>query len=153
MLARRISSPRAARLLGAALLLGFTASVGGTVVAQERRPADGVYTAGQAQRGKAMYLDACAQCHGDVLQGNEGMPSLDGKPFFDRFGNRPAETLFTLVHTTMPLGNPGALGAAGSADVTAFLLSQNNFPPGQNELPADANALRGIMLNRPDQPN
>jgi len=120
-------------------------------MAQESRTAaDGVYTAAQAQRGKALYFETCVQCHGGELQGVEDRPSLNGQPFFEHFGGQSVEMLFNLVNRSMPQGAPGILGATGNADVVAFLLSQNNFPAGQSELPADPKVLGAIIINHPD---
>src|SRR6185312_14454585 len=41
----------------------------------------GVYTAQQADRGKAVYLDTCAGCHGAGLLGNDEIPPVKGPHF------------------------------------------------------------------------
>ncbi len=47
----------------------------------------------------------------------------------------------------MPLGQPGALGAQGSADVTAYILSVNEYPAGSVELAPDMKTLRAILID------
>jgi S-disulfanyl-L-cysteine oxidoreductase SoxD len=110
--------------------------------------ADGVYTDAQAQRGNDLYQNNCASCHGGGLQGEEENPPLSGKHFFTRFGGMPVSALYGFINTQMPLGQAGALGAQGNADVTAYILSVNRFPAGQAELPADLPTLRTITVNK-----
>jgi mono/diheme cytochrome c family protein len=106
----------------------------------------GVYTKDQAARGKTRYFAACAACHGGLLQGDGDTPELAGKSFMKRWGNQPVGTLFTFAATQMPIGRRGSLGAQGYADVIAFILANNGFPDGAQELPANELALEGIML-------
>ena len=68
--------------------------------------------------------------------------ALSGNHFFARFGGMPVSGLYGFINTQMPLGQAGALGAQGNADVTAYILQTNKFPAGQTELPADMAALR-----------
>ena len=42
---------------------------------------DGVYTEAQASRGKALYSQECASCHGSELTGGEMAPPLAGGEF------------------------------------------------------------------------
>jgi S-disulfanyl-L-cysteine oxidoreductase SoxD len=48
----------------------------------------------------------------------------------------------------MPADAPGTLKPAETADVIAFMLSKDNFPAGEVELPADAVALKEIKFAR-----
>jgi len=43
----------------------------------ERSVWDGVYTAGQAARGDALWADKCSKCHGPDMTGGDA-PSLVG---------------------------------------------------------------------------
>jgi hypothetical protein len=51
----------------------------------------------------------------------------------------------------MPATNPGGLTDQAYADLAAYLLQMNKFPEGTAELPPDAEALRGVLiqLNKP----
>jgi cytochrome c len=124
----------------------------GAAAAQDTSPArtaaDGIYTAAQADRGNTLYQNSCASCHGGALQGEEENPPLEGRHFFSRWGGLPASALFGFINTQMPLGQAGALGAQGNADVTAYILQTNKFPAGASELPADNAALRSITINK-----
>jgi mono/diheme cytochrome c family protein len=125
------------------------AAVGAGAVAQTRSAADGIYTEAQAARGKTLYLDNCTACHGGTLQGGEDTPPLSGSGFLGKWGKLPVGILYGYINTRMPLGQPGSLGAQGNADITAYILSYNNLPAGQTELPPDAKALSGITMTKP----
>jgi cytochrome c len=140
------------RYLFAALMLSL--ATGGIAAAQTAAPpmktaADGLYTDAQAARGNDLYQNNCASCHGGWLQGEEENPALSGNHFFNRFGGMPVSALYGFINTQMPLGQAGALGAQGNADVTAYILQANKFPAGQSELPADLPSLRTMTINKP----
>lgn len=120
---------------------------GVSIGAEEARPrSEGIFTEAQAVRGRSLFFSNCAACHGGALQGEEGIPALTGKRFFDRWGGRPANMLYGYIDTQMPLGQPGSLGAQGTADVMAYILSVNKLPPGTRELPSDAGLLKAIAI-------
>lgn len=95
---------------------------------------DGVYTAGQAQRGSAVYETSCAGCH-------EGLdadgPQLTGTVFLDRWREEKLEPLFTFIKTRMPGNLPGSLEDRAYADIMAYILQINGLPAGEKELSAD----------------
>jgi cytochrome c len=131
--------------------LAFLGASAGAALAQPaaHTAQDGVFTDAQASRGNALYQDNCSACHGGSLQGEEENPPLSGKHFSSRWGGLPLSALYGFINTQMPLGQAGALGAQGNADVTAYILSVNKFPAGQSELPADLPTLRTITINKP----
>ena len=103
--------------------------------AQESRSVwSGVYTAAQADRGKAVYASHCVRCHGDDLSASRAYP-LAGERFIDHWEAHTLEHLFHLIRDTMP---PGAeartVGENDKRDVMAYLLQQNGFPAGSAEL-------------------
>lgn len=54
---------------------------------------DGVYSMPQADRGKALYGDKCASCHGAALDGNGTAPPLAGKDFQSNWNGQTAGDL------------------------------------------------------------
>ena len=107
---------------------------------------DGVYTAAQADRGKALYGKQCASCHGAGLDGSGQAPPLTGADFKGDWNGQTADDLFEKMQTSMPADRPGQLSREQNADILAFLLSSNGFPAGQKELPTDAPALQKIRF-------
>ena len=107
---------------------------------------DGVYTPGQADRGKALYAQNCASCHGATLDGGGAAPPLAGADFKTNWSGQTAGDLFEKTQTTMPADKPGKLSPEQTADILAFLLASNAFPAGSEELPTDAVALATIRI-------
>jgi S-disulfanyl-L-cysteine oxidoreductase SoxD len=109
---------------------------------------DGVYTEKQAARGQDVYHENCSSCHGDKLTGkaDEDVPALVGDRFHDLWDDRKVGDLFKKIRRTMPQDDPGRLTEQQAADVVAFLLSANKYPPGETELPVDQAALTRIMI-------
>lgn len=131
-------------VLGASLLLAQTTW---------RSTWDGVYTKSQAERGKALYVQHCLDCHGDDLEGDPENPPLATPAFVYKWNSLTAGDLFERIHRDMPPDNRGALTRQKAADLVAFLLSFNGFPAGETELPPDLPALRQIRFDatRPDR--
>jgi S-disulfanyl-L-cysteine oxidoreductase SoxD len=109
---------------------------------------DGAYSQAQADRGAAHYQQHCATCHGDALGGGDSAPPLAGSAFLGNWFGQSAGALFTRIKTTMPLDNPDSLSAETVADIEAFILSKNEFPAGQAELPADPAKLGGVAITQ-----
>jgi S-disulfanyl-L-cysteine oxidoreductase SoxD len=105
---------------------------------------DGVFTQIQAQRGREMYGSYCAECHKPDLSGDMG-PELAGNRFRTNWDSATLDELFGKILKTMPRGAPN-LSAATVADVVAYILSANDFPPGNLDLPADTDVLGRIRI-------
>jgi mono/diheme cytochrome c family protein len=105
---------------------------------------DGVYTEAQANRGAALFDKECAQCHGPSGEGGGMAPALVGPAFSANYDGQTVGDLFDRNRTTMPVGKEGQLGGTQSADITAFMLQFNKFPPGATELPSQSMLLRQI---------
>jgi S-disulfanyl-L-cysteine oxidoreductase SoxD len=105
---------------------------------------DGVYTAAQADRGKAAYARHCGRCHGDD-PANSRNP-LSGDRFAEHWESRTLADLFHRVRDTMPPGESSTVGASDKLDTVAYLLKQNGFPEGRAELPSDGDALATIQI-------
>jgi mono/diheme cytochrome c family protein len=104
----------------------------------------GVYTAAQSERGRAVYQASCGQCHGETLGGDIG-PTLVG-PFWSIWDGRTAADLLKTIRTTMPADAPESLKSQEYADLVAYLFSVNKFPAGETELPVDQAALETIRI-------
>ena len=101
---------------------------------------DGVYTGAQADKGKQLFLDNCAKCHGSSLDGNDEIPALKGSHFIADWESQSVADLINRVHTTMPMDDPGKLSTPSATLVVAYLLQQNQMPAGSAEL-TDLTAL------------
>ena len=131
-----------------AAFVGMTmASVGG----QQAQPvAAGVYTAAQAQAGQAAYAQQCAGCHSADFRGSGDAPAVVGPDFIAKWGPREVNELFTFLVQTMPPTNPGALGEAGTLNVTAYLLQVNGAPAGQQPLTATVSTpMNALVTGQP----
>ncbi len=107
---------------------------------------DGVYTQEQANRGKALYGQECASCHGAALDGSGTAPPLSGADFKGNWNGQTVDDLFEKMQTSMPADQPGKLSREQNADILAFLLGSNGFPAGAKDLPSDAAVLQKIRF-------
>ena len=107
---------------------------------------DGVYTEEQANRGKALYAQECASCHGSELTGGEMAPPLAGGEFLAGWDGLTIGDLFERIRISMPQNSPGSLSNAQNADILAFMLAANKFPAGTAELQKDAMILKSIKF-------
>jgi S-disulfanyl-L-cysteine oxidoreductase SoxD len=112
----------------------------------ERSVWEGVYTAEQAKRGEALYANNCASCHGSALGGGESSPPLTGGEFFANWNGLTLGDLFDRIRVSMPADRPGKLSREQNADVLAFMLSVNQFPPGKTELEHQSEVLKQIRF-------
>lgn len=94
---------------------------------------DGWYTSQQAVAGAKAYKKSCASCHGATLQGGMG-PALVGRPFWQAYGGRKVSTLWSSVHTEMPMMAPNSVPVTNSINIMAFLLEKNGVPAGATPL-------------------
>jgi cytochrome c553 len=108
---------------------------------------DGVFTAAQAERGKAAAGQGrCTGCHGTELGGTERAPALKGPAFLADWEDGAVSRLFAKIRDTMPPGNTDMLTPVAKLDVVTFLLRENGFPAGSVELANDAEALDNIQI-------
>jgi quinoprotein glucose dehydrogenase len=107
---------------------------------------DGVYSEAQAARGKALYSQECASCHGSELTGGEMAPPLSGGEFMAGWDGLSVGDLFERVRISMPQNSPGSLSGQQNADVLAFVFSANKFPAGAEEMPKEAGILKTIKF-------
>ena len=133
-------------VLAAALAAGTYSSV------RAQGPAsvnDGIYTAAQADRGKAVYAMNCAGCHGDKAEGGNAGPTLSGPDFTNGYKDGNASALYSKISMDMPSSAPGSLNPDQYADVLAYLLSVNKYPAGQTEIAKDGSGLKSVKMAAP----
>ena len=128
----------------AALLAAGVAFAGDAATRSVR---DGVYTAAQAERGRAVYVAQCEACHKADLRGEQMTPSLLGISFAFRWNERTLYDYLAGMRATMPQGAPGGLSDAAYVDVLAYILAENGYPSGDVMLVTDADALRAIRID------
>jgi mono/diheme cytochrome c family protein len=102
---------------------------------------DGVYNAAQAARGRSEYDGSCATCH----NGGEG-PSLVGETFMRAWFEDSLNDVLTKMKTSMPENAPGSLTDTAYLDILAFILEQNGFPAGAQELPNQPDQLARVLV-------
>jgi hypothetical protein len=113
---------------------------------------DGVYTPGQAGRGRAAFETNCVRCHRSDAA---GVPDarIYGDAFMERWREDTLDSLFNLIRLTMPpsrSGDRADLGGEAYLDLLSYVLELNNFPSGARELSADG--LSRIRLVGKDGP-
>ena len=107
---------------------------------------DGVYTEAQAKRGQALYAKECASCHGTELTGGESAPPLTGIAFLANWNGLTVGDLFQRMWVSMPQDDPTRMSRQQHADILAFLLGANRFPPGKTELDRQTEVLKLIRF-------
>jgi len=112
----------------------------------------GVFGAAQAKRGEAIAGRRCASCHNADLAGGQDGPALVGSDVRHAWSGTTAGDLFDRIRTTMPADAPQSLSAQDTADLLAFIFSQNECPAGEKELPSDIEALKQIQITPERKP-
>ena len=118
------------------------AQSGSTPCADSVTTKSGIYTPGQAARGKDVYAGSCKSCH--TAESHTG-------PVFEAIWNKKSlADLYGFIRDRMPKNEPGSLSAQEYADVVAYLLRMNRMPTGHHELPADSTAMKDIRIAIPE---
>src|SRR5262245_37715817 len=112
----------------------------------------GVFSAAQARRGEAIAGKRCATCHNADLAGGQDGPALVGADVLQAWSGTTAADLFDRVRTTMPADAPQTLSPQETADLVAFIFSQNKCPAGDKELPSEMDALKQIQITPERKP-
>ena len=102
-----------------------------------RSVSDGVYTAQQANRGRREYIQHCATCHSTNLRGGEMAPGLLGDTFVGGWSGATLWSLFDYTLATMPQDNPGSTSPEAMNAILAYVLRENGFDAGEEELALD----------------
>ena len=142
------------RLAGIAVLTVAALLGGSTLLYAQGAPSlrsvwSGVYTSAQADKGKALFSENCAKCHGGTLDGNDEIPPLKGSHFMADWESQTVAELIQRVHGTMPMDNPGKLNTESSTAVVAYLLQQNGMPAGSAPISEGTAAQTRIDAVRP----
>ena len=103
---------------------GFIAAV---ALAGPLTTGDGVFTAEQVARGKAVYDKSCVTCHPTEFY-RDRLALWQSKPVID---------LFESVSASMPQDNPGSLLTSEYTDALAYIFSITGSPTGSSELTVD----------------
>ena len=140
--ARRLSAS-AAGLTAAAL-----AAPAMGVLATVQPAADGVYVAGQAESGRAIYERECAACHQANLQGSFEAPQLAGESFLQFWADLSPGDLFVRIRRSMPPEQAGALTDEAYLNVVAYLLQANGAPAGRTALTEATTGTIGTAATR-----
>jgi mono/diheme cytochrome c family protein len=129
-----LARPTSRCALGAALCYALGAALSLTGQAgQLRSVTEGVYSAGQAARGRQIYQAQCAECHGSAMEGAAG-PPLVGDSFLANWSARPLADFVDKIQKTMPFNLAGNLSRQQSTDLAADILQAGKFAAGQAEL-------------------
>jgi S-disulfanyl-L-cysteine oxidoreductase SoxD len=129
------------------VLIAVLGCLAGIAISEDPRSVwDGVFTAEQARRGQARYIELCASCHGDTLAGGESAPPLAGGEFLANWNTLTVGDLFDRTRATMPQNKPGSLSREANAGIMAYLLSANQFPEGKEALPERSEVLKEIRI-------
>src|SRR5690606_33235783 len=102
------------------LFLAFSLCASGLASAQPVVAPSSSYTQQQAERGQALYVQQCQQCHGAGLEGVDKAPALAGPQYSSVWSGQPLGALLGRINT-MPPERPGSLPANDSVDLLAFL--------------------------------
>lgn len=115
------------------MLLAGLASL---AMADPRTINDGIYTEAQAESGEALYEQHCIACHDKRYF----------RPVLSRWDGQSLGVFYTVMITSMPESNPGALPLTEYADILAYILSLSRYPEGDAALDAAPDALQDITI-------
>ena len=123
------------------------------------RPGVGYYTETQAERGRVAFERECIDCHTvdadrpvRLQTGGGGNLASGFRAIAEkRYNNRPLYPSVYYYWRRIDLSEPGdnvdRVSVTDKIDILAYLLQQNGFPPGPDELVADARAMKGMYLD------
>ena len=134
-------------LITAVAVTAVVMAVAVTAAQNEIPPIErGVYTQAQADRGKVSYATHCSECHGADLGGTsfgDGVPALKRDDFKT---GQTLKAVFDEVKRAMPFNAPGSLPDGVYLDVIAYVLRENGYPSGGQELAPNADLLKAIVI-------
>ena len=123
---------------------------------QPPSPPAPVYTAAQAEAGRAAYDISCSGCHLPDLRGSFEAPQLTGSNFLNQWGDKTISDLYTYLMSSMPPTDPGGPGGQAMAGILAYILQANGARPGPQpltpQISATVRAAIGTVSGAPPQP-
>ncbi len=109
---------------------------------------DGVFTAEQAEVGKAVYTANCASCHANSMRGGPGGKRIIASVINTKYADLPLSAYFGFMQSAMPPGQEGSLTDKEYIDTLAYILQTHGAEPGDQELTADYEKLDYIIMGR-----
>lgn len=104
-------------------------------------PVAGIFSEGQADRGRTAFDEVCADCH--------TTSEFRGRTFQSNWGRRTVYSFFRTVRSTMPDDNPGGLEEQTYLDVVSYILRINGHAAGASEMTAES-PMRHVRMAPPD---
>ena len=136
-------------------MLAVTAGLLGLAMVSAQQPTPtptSVFTAQQADAGRAAYEARCAGCHLPDMSGRNEAAPLAGANFMNAWRGRSTRELYEYISATMPPGG-ATLGADVYLSITAFILQSNGATAGAQPLTAiTAAPLAAIATGVPAPP-
>jgi alcohol dehydrogenase (cytochrome c) len=123
----------------------FSVAVVALPLAISGQPGAGIYTAAQAESGRALYARTCSGCHGADFAGSGDAPALTEGTFMLKWRPKMVSELFGEILQNMPPASPGSLGEAAALNATAFILQRNGAPAGPQALAPGISTLIGAV--------
>lgn len=128
------------------VLTSLLIGAGATGSGQDVRIATGAYAIEQAEQGKRVFEQNCANCHRTDLQGDRG-PALVGDRFFSSWQAGPVGRLFAKIKETMPPGNRNLnISDPDYIALVSYILQANAFPPNRDDVPLTAGLLEELVV-------
>lgn len=116
-MSRAASFSRLALLLAGTVSLAFSAET----APDDGKIWNGVFTAAQADRGKADFEKSCSNCHVSDLSGSVRAPALRGDRFMQNWQNGSVAALFSKMRDSMPANYPETVPEETKIDILAYL--------------------------------
>jgi len=139
--------PRSTQVVLAITMVSAMCGARASIRAQSGKTVwDGVYSTPQLQRGRALYDERCASCHGAALNGLDVAPALAGGAFQSNWTGLTVGDLAERIRLSMPQGNEGSLSRQQVSDVIAAIFAVNEYPAAQVELPKELELLKQIQI-------
>ena len=130
-------------------MLAVTAGLLGLAMVSAQQPTPtptSVFTAQQAEAGRAAYQARCAGCHLPDMSGRNEAAPLAGANFMNAWRGRSTRELYEYISATMPPGG-ATLGADDYLSITAFILQSNGAVSGTQPLTAATSASLGSIAS------
>jgi mono/diheme cytochrome c family protein len=115
----------------------FLLVASGSIAADPRTINDAIYTDEQAKAGEKLYAEHCLTCHDKKYF----------RPVLKAWEGQPLGLLYTVMSTSMPESNPGALPRKDYVTILAYILSLNRYPAGESELDYKDGVLDDIVIS------